>query len=168
MDLPLSMILFPDNYYKKETKWYWAEEENSPLVRKTGLEKKSSIPNCFDFPVGSTPCHDTQKAIFQPKIGLHTPSKLYAWSQYTPYQTAGIDIPVFAQTTIDCGDTLELVGLKKEVESAAKELGYIDRPTNATDMTFVGLGILLGGIIGALAIHIAEYLLAWALVEGPW
>ena len=36
---------------------------------------------------GSTPCHDTQKAIFQPKIGLHTPSKLYAWSQYTPYQT---------------------------------------------------------------------------------
>ena len=22
MDLPLSMILFPDNYYKKETKWY--------------------------------------------------------------------------------------------------------------------------------------------------
>ena len=59
-----------------------------------------------------------------------------------------------AQTTIDCGDTLELVGLKKEVESAAKELGYIDRPTNATDMTFVGLGILLGGIIGALAIHI--------------
>ena len=27
---------------------------------------------------------------------------------------AGIDIPVFAQTTIDCGDTLELVGLKKE------------------------------------------------------
>ena len=40
------------------------------------------------------------------------------------------------------------------MESAAKELGYIDRPTNATDMTFVGLGILLGGIIGALAIHI--------------
>ena len=28
------------------------------------------------------------------------------------------------------------------MESAAKELGYIDRPTNATDMTFVGLGIL--------------------------
>ena len=28
---------------------------------------------------------DTQKTIFQPKIGLHTPSKLYAWRQYTPY-----------------------------------------------------------------------------------
>ena len=41
-----------------------------------------------------------------------------------------------------------------KIVNAAKELGYIDRPTNATDMTFVGLGILLGGIIGALAIHI--------------
>ena len=43
-------------------------------------------PQLLDFP-GSTPCHDTQKAIFQPKIGLHTPSKLYARRQYTPYQT---------------------------------------------------------------------------------
>lgn len=67
---------------------------------------------------------------------------------------AGIDIPVFAQTMVDSGDTLELVGLKKEVETAAKQLGYIDRPTNATDMVFVGIGILIGGVIGALAIHI--------------
>ena len=59
-----------------------------------------------------------------------------------------------AQTMVDSGDTLELVGLKKEVETAAKQLGYIDRPTNATDMVFVGIGILIGGVIGALAIHI--------------
>ena len=67
---------------------------------------------------------------------------------------AGISIPVFPQTIVDQGDTLELVGTKKEVELAAKELGYADRPTNATDMIFVGLGIFLGGIFGALAIHV--------------
>ncbi len=67
---------------------------------------------------------------------------------------AGISIPVFPQTVLDAGDTLELVGIKKEVETAAKELGYADRPTNATDMMFVGLGILIGGIVGALAIHV--------------
>ena len=33
-------------------------------------------------------------------------------------------------------------------------MGYIDRPTNQTDMIFVGLGILLGGLFGALAIHL--------------
>ena len=67
---------------------------------------------------------------------------------------AGIDIPIYAGTKIDAGDILELVGLKKEVEVAAKQIGYIDRPTNATDMVFVGLGILIGGLFGALAIHI--------------
>ncbi len=67
---------------------------------------------------------------------------------------AGISIPVFPQTVVDAGDTLELVGTKKEVETAAKQLGFADRPTNATDMMFVGLGILIGGIVGALAIHV--------------
>ncbi len=33
-------------------------------------------------------------------------------------------------------------------------MGYIDRQTNQTDMIFVGLGILLGGLFGALAIHL--------------
>ena len=55
---------------------------------------------------------------------------------------------------MDSGDILELTGLKHEVEGAAKQMGYIDRPTNQTDMIFVGLGILLGGLFGALAIHL--------------
>ena len=67
---------------------------------------------------------------------------------------AGINIPVLAATTIDPGDMLELVGTKLEVNAAADTLGYADRPTNQTDMIFVGLGILLGGLFGALAIHL--------------
>lgn len=57
---------------------------------------------------------------------------------------AGISIPVLAATTIDPGDMLELVGTKMEVNEAATTLGYADRPTNQTDMVFVGLGIFLG------------------------
>ncbi|MCD8164677.1 MAG: hypothetical protein LUE93_00155 [Bacteroides sp.] len=67
---------------------------------------------------------------------------------------AGIDIPVLAKTVIDAGDMLQITGLKQEVNEAAKHLGYVDRPSNQTDMVFVGLGILLGGLFGALAIHI--------------
>lgn len=66
---------------------------------------------------------------------------------------AGINIPVLAATTIDPGDMLELVGTKLEVNAAADTLGYADRPTNQTDMIFVGLGIFLGGVVGALTIH---------------
>lgn len=66
----------------------------------------------------------------------------------------GIDIPVLAQTVIDQGDVIELIGHKEEVDRAAKELGYADRTTNTTDMIFVALGILLGGIVGALTIRV--------------
>ena len=67
---------------------------------------------------------------------------------------AGIGIPVLAATKVDPGDIVELVGTKQEVNLAAETLGYADRPTNQTDMIFVGLGIFLGGVIGSLAIHL--------------
>lgn len=61
---------------------------------------------------------------------------------------------MLAQTVVDAGDVIEVVGTRQEVEAAAKRLGYIDRPTNQTDMIFVGLGILVGGLFGALSVHI--------------
>ena len=48
-----------------------------------------------------------------------------------------------------------LIGTKPEVERAAKQIGYPDWPTNATDMVFVGTGIVLGGFVGLLSITIA-------------
>lgn len=68
------------------------------------------------------------------------------------------DIPLnpLEQTVIKPGDILELVGLKKNLDRAAKEIGYADPRTLATDFVFVGLGILLGGLLGALAIKIGN------------
>ena len=67
---------------------------------------------------------------------------------------ADIPVPVLPDTVIDRGDVLELVGLKKEVDKAALMIGYPDRATNKTDMLFVGLGIVLGGLVGVLTLHI--------------
>ena len=55
-------------------------------------------------------------------------------------------------TQINRGDVLRIVGAKADVDRAAKELGYADRPTNATDMIFVGSGIVVGGLIGLLSV----------------
>ncbi|MCP9611064.1 aspartate-alanine antiporter [Coprobacter tertius] len=66
----------------------------------------------------------------------------------------GVQIPVMANTKLQSGDLLEIVGMQNDIKQAAPNLGYIDRPTNKTDMIFVGLGILIGGIIGALSIHL--------------
>ncbi len=67
---------------------------------------------------------------------------------------AGQEMPLSVGTTIDRGDVLRLIGTQPEVERAAKELGYPDRPTMATDMIFVGTGIVIGGLFGLLSVTI--------------
>lgn len=68
-------------------------------------------------------------------------------------ERSGVAIPVYAKTKLQSGDMLTLIGMEKEVNAAAKQIGYADRPTVASDMVLVGLGIAIGCIIGALAIH---------------
>jgi len=108
----------------------------------------------LDFPAEVLPVMVTKKTFDNKTLGFLRSQKFMHGVSVRHIKRAGIDIPVYAGTKIDAGDILELVGLKKEVEVAAKEIGYIDRPTNATDMVFVGLGILIGGLFGALAIHV--------------
>lgn len=67
---------------------------------------------------------------------------------------AGQSIPVLAQTKIYRGDIVTLAGLQREVDTAIKAIGYPDRPSNVTDMVFVGLGIFIGALIGAITIHL--------------
>jgi putative transport protein len=66
----------------------------------------------------------------------------------------GEPMPFTAETRLDRGDVLSLVGAKRDVERAAKELGYADRPAITTDMIFVGLGIFFGGLVGLLTVTI--------------
>jgi putative transport protein len=68
---------------------------------------------------------------------------------------AGYEIPIGSVTRIDSGDVVRLIGPKPEVDRAAGELGYADRPTTTTDMIFVGTGIVLGGLIGLLSVTVA-------------
>jgi len=64
------------------------------------------------------------------------------------------EMPFTAGTTLDRGDVLTIVGAKQDVEHAASKLGYADRSTETTNMISVGIGIVAGGLIGALTIHI--------------
>ena len=66
----------------------------------------------------------------------------------------GINIPVLSETKINTGDIIELVGKKIEVSLAAKEIGHPDPATNATDIVFLSLGILIGAVVGTLTLHI--------------
>jgi putative transport protein len=64
-------------------------------------------------------------------------------------------MPLAPETRLDRGDVVTLIGPKPAVEQAIDALGYPDRPSHATDMIFVGTGIVLGGFVGLLSLTVA-------------
>jgi putative transport protein len=71
----------------------------------------------------------------------------------------GQEIPFSANTTLNRGDLLKIAGDRTNAERAAQALGYVERATEATDMIFVGLGIVLGGLVGLLSVSIGGVLI---------
>ncbi|MEE0979857.1 MAG: aspartate-alanine antiporter [Muribaculaceae bacterium] len=72
----------------------------------------------------------------------------------TRIQRGNVEVPVFAKTELHPGDTITISGLQREVDAAAPILGHVDKPSTQTDLIFVGLGIFIGGLIGAITIHL--------------
>jgi len=64
------------------------------------------------------------------------------------------DIPILPSTEINRGDLLTLVGRTQDVTAATRMLGVADRPTDVTDMAFVGAFVVVGALIGALVLNI--------------
>lgn len=108
----------------------------------------------LDFPAETLPVMVSRKTFAGRTVCAVRRQKFMHGVSIRSIKRAGVEIPVLAQTKLDAGDVVELVGTKQEVEVAAKQMGYVDRPTNQTDMIFVGLGILIGGLFGALSVHI--------------
>jgi len=67
----------------------------------------------------------------------------------------GEEIPFTPSTTMNRGDLLRIAGATRDVERAGHALGYVERPSSATDVVFVGLGIVLGGLLGLLSVTVA-------------
>src|SRR5262252_9233582 len=59
-------------------------------------------------------------------------------------------IPILPNTKIYRGDILTLVGRTQDTSAAAKMVGVLDRPTDIADVAFIGAGITVGSLIGAL------------------
>ena len=66
---------------------------------------------------------------------------------------SGLELPVDPGTIINRGDILQVAGRKDDLERAAKQAGYLDRPSVVTDILFVSLGIVIGGLIGLLSVQ---------------
>ena len=68
----------------------------------------------------------------------------------------GHDLPRQPGTVLKRGDTLEVVGSKKDVERFVTAVGYPERPTIQTDLIFLGIGVILGTLLGLVTVSIGH------------
>lgn len=65
------------------------------------------------------------------------------------------DIPILPNTKIFRGDIVTLVGRSQDITAATKMLGVADRVTDVADVAFIGGGITIGALVGALVWKVA-------------
>jgi putative transport protein len=63
-------------------------------------------------------------------------------------------IPILPNTQLYRGDIVTLVGRTQDTTAAAKLLGAADRPTDVADVAFIGAGITVGALLGALVLKV--------------
>ena len=67
---------------------------------------------------------------------------------------SGQELPFVPGTVVNRGDQLQIAGHEGDVERTGRALGYLERPSPATDVLFLGLGIVLGGLVGLLSVTV--------------
>ena len=63
-----------------------------------------------------------------------------------------VELPLFPETELLRGDIATIAGSQRHVEAAVQALGLADRPVESTDIAVVAAGILIGGLVGSLAV----------------
>ena len=64
------------------------------------------------------------------------------------------DIPILADTKINRGDILTVVGRTQDTNAIAKVLGVVDRPSDIADVAFFSAAIVVGALIGSLVANV--------------
>jgi putative transport protein len=73
-------------------------------------------------------------------------------------ERGGVPIPLGAETQLKRFDVLFVAGLKSAVEKVAAALGKVARPSTATDLLTLSIGMIVGLLIGAINIPVAGFM----------
>lgn len=71
------------------------------------------------------------------------------------FTRAGLELKPSPDLQLRPHDVLTLLGARKDIEDAAKFLGYADRAKTSSDIAFMSLAVVIGALFGAVTIHIA-------------
>jgi putative transport protein len=112
-------------------------------------------PLVMDMPFESVTMIVTNKAVagktIQELVERHEPRGVHL----RRLRRLGMDLPRLPNTRLERGDVLDVAGLRDELDRVGGVVGLIDRPRDASDITFMGLAVALGALLGTLALRIS-------------
>jgi putative transport protein len=113
-------------------------------------------PELMNVPVEGVDAYVTNKSVDGKTLTelAQLPSSRGVFLRKITRGATATSIPILPNTKIYRGDILTIVGRTQDTAATAKMLGVADRPTDVADVAFIGAGIAVGALIGALVLKI--------------
>ena len=113
-------------------------------------------PELLAVPVGALDVYVSNKAVDGKTLAelAQMPETRGVFLRKITRGATATSIPILANTTVQRGDLLTIVGRTQETTAATKLLGVADRVTDVSDVAFIGAAIVIGGLIGALVLTV--------------
>ena len=92
----------------------------------------------------------TNKDIIGKELGEFRDSAVAGQVQVGKYERGGVPFPAGLKTQLQRMDIISVVGLKGAVQELADKLGRIARPSTATDLLTLSVGMIIGFLIGMI------------------
>ncbi len=144
----------PDYMIKKGDEVVLSGRREFIIEDESWIGSEISDPALLSFPVEEIPVMVASKNVIGTTVADFRTSKNTHGVIIGSIKRGGVAIPVLADTRLERGDVLTISGPTADVNATAAYIGYADKPTTASDMVFIGLGVAIGALIGAITIHL--------------
>jgi len=122
------------------------------VVNMSNVSIEVDDPELLSVPVEGVDAYVTKKEVDGKTLAeiAQLPASRGVFLRKITRGATATSIPILPNTKIYRGDILTLVGRTQDTTAAANMVGVADRPTDISDVAFIGAGITLGALVGAL------------------
>jgi putative transport protein len=123
----------------------------------TGVAIEVEDPELLSVPVEGVDVYVTNKEVDGKTLAelAQLPAARGAFLRKITRGAVATSIPILPNTKIFRGDILTVVGRTQDTNNVVKVLGVPDRATDVADVAFIGAGIAVGALVGALVWKVA-------------
>jgi putative transport protein len=114
-------------------------------------------PKALNIPLDQAEILVTEKSLEGRPLKEFRHEEFAGQLQVLRLERGGVPIPVGAETALQRLDVLFVAGLKSAVEKVAAALGKVARPSTATDLLTLSVGMIVGLLIGAINVPVGGF-----------